>query len=136
MNEEERADGVRRLVRGWLDGTPRPEDGACPDTPGLDVPPAAAATVITAVRGLLGPRALHTTPRELTRLTDRRFADLRLLAEAMVVDEHPSASRWSAAERHEAAGWTAVLIEHHGDEGVERLLGVLRAAARTGLAPQ
>ncbi|HEY5837241.1 hypothetical protein [Streptomyces sp.] len=130
--ETDHDDGVRRLVRGWLDGSPRPEDGACPDTPALDVPPTDAHTVIATVRDLLGPQARHATPHGLTGLTDRRFADLRLLAEAMVLDEHPSAPGWSAAERHEAACWTAVLIERQGDDGVERLLDALRRTPRTG----
>jgi hypothetical protein len=134
MSGEQGADTVRRLVRDRLGDSPLPEAAACPETPGLDVPHAAATTVVAAVRDLLGPLAEHTAPQRLTGLTDRSFAELRLLAEALVLDEHPSAPRWDPAERHEAACWTALLIERHGDEGVERLLDALRRTSRPGPA--
>ncbi|MEV4560468.1 hypothetical protein AB0K51_26215 [Kitasatospora sp. NPDC049285] len=128
MNRDEREDEVRLLLRDWLEA-PRPAADAQLDVPALDVPPGDAATLIGAVRDLLGPTARHAAPRELSTLADRRFTELRLLAESLVLDEHPSVGSWSLPDRYQAGCWLAVLIERRGDAGVEHLLDVLRRSA-------
>ncbi|MFE7595484.1 hypothetical protein ACFU6K_39415 [Kitasatospora sp. NPDC057512] len=84
---------------------------------GLAVPEAEAEEVIAVARRL----ALRAAPEE------RPGPETGLLgvATALVVDEHPSAPGWSAAERQLLAGWVAVLIEHRGEDGVRELLGAL-----------
>ncbi|MFJ3902985.1 hypothetical protein [Streptomyces sp. NPDC090025] len=137
-------EAVRSLLRSWAADAAGPAagaDGGGDDSTGdddgygtgLDVPPAAAGTVIAAVARLLG---LSTGPglrpsglSELTALSGlpaERFAELRLLALALVVDEHPSAPRWAADDRLEAASWVAVLIERDGEDGVTTLVDALR----------
>ncbi|MGW2868027.1 hypothetical protein [Kitasatospora sp. NPDC001225] len=84
---------------------------------GLAVPEAAAERVIAVARRL----ALRAAPEE----RPQPESGLLGVATALVVDEHPSAPVWSAAERQLLAGWVAVLIEHRGEDGVRELLGAL-----------
>ncbi|MFF4380794.1 hypothetical protein ACIQI7_03045 [Kitasatospora sp. NPDC092039] len=86
---------------------------------GLAVPEAAADEVIALARRL----ALRAVPEG--RLWPRPAPGLLGMATALVVDEHPSAPRWSAAERQRLATWVAMLIEHRGEDGVRELLRAL-----------
>ncbi|MFE7525169.1 hypothetical protein ACFU7Y_05550 [Kitasatospora sp. NPDC057542] len=86
---------------------------------GLAVPEAAATEVIAVARRM----ALRAVPEGWWQ--PRPAPGLLGMATALVVDEHPSAPHWSAAERQRLATWVAVLIEHRGEEGVQELLGAL-----------
>nr|WSX47968.1 hypothetical protein OG409_02800 [Streptomyces sp. NBC_00974] len=119
---------------------------------GLDVPEAEASTVVEAVRAVLGlaatpggglrpePPALSAPapapapagPRALSALSAGRFAELRLLAWALVVEEHPSAARWTAEERLETESWCALLLERCGEDGTRRMVAALREESRPG----
>ncbi|MEU9041669.1 MULTISPECIES: hypothetical protein [unclassified Kitasatospora] len=100
---------VAALVRA---GAP---SGAGPT--GLGVPEASAEVVIAVARRL----ALRAVPQGRWRPGSAPSGLLRV-ASALVVDEHPSASGWSAAERERLARWVAMLIEHRGEDGVEDLV--------------
>ncbi|MFJ9693876.1 hypothetical protein [Kitasatospora sp. NPDC101183] len=88
-----------------------------PGRPALTVPEQPAVQVIAQARRL----ATEVAPRGRHRPTP----DLLRVAKALVVDEHPSAPGWSAAERELLAGWVAVLIEHRGEDGVQQLVSAL-----------
>ncbi|MER8041270.1 hypothetical protein [Streptomyces sp. NPDC094032] len=135
------AESVRSMLRSWGQDMDPAESGILPGAEaagrgygtGLDVPHADAAAVVGAVVRLLGaPAGPGRRPRGLAELAAlsglpaERFAELRLLAQALVVDEHPSAPIWSAEERLEASSWVAVLIERRGDDGVAALVAELR----------
>ncbi|MFD9335088.1 hypothetical protein ACFWBF_11885 [Streptomyces sp. NPDC060028] len=123
---------VGRTLRGWLAATApthSAEPGDASGCTGLDVPPGDAAAVAGAVRGLLGlPSARGGLSALLGRssLSAAGFAELRLLAQALVVDEHPSAARWTAAERLDVASWVALLLDRYGEDGVRWLVAALR----------
>ncbi|GLY73783.1 hypothetical protein [Actinoallomurus iriomotensis] len=126
MDGGRRVDGepaVRRLLRSWM-SRPAPEDDEADNAwpgglgAGLDVPPAAAGEVIAAARRVAGDgRADAAWPAP----------ELRLIAETMVLDEHPSASEWTDAERGEALHWVTLIIHRHGENGVQRLIAELNA---------
>jgi hypothetical protein len=114
MSQDAAAPDVRQAIAGWL-AQPGP---ALPGEPGLPVPEADAAEVVAAARRIvLGAEADRTCPTP--------DPDLLRLAGALVVDEHPSAAQWSARERAELTVWVAVLIERHGEDGVQALLDAL-----------
>lgn len=101
-------------------------DGAADHDPdpaaALPVPEADARTVVRearrlAQRGLSG--SVRPVPDE----------GLTAVAEALVVDEHPSAHRWSEGERREAVRWVALLIERFGEDGVQELIMALARKA-------
>ncbi|MEU1285425.1 hypothetical protein [Kitasatospora sp. NPDC005856] len=104
-------DFIAALVRGGAPSTAGP--------PGLAVPEAAAEEVIAVARRL----ALRVVPEG--RWWPRPTPALLDMATALVVDGHPSAPRWSQAERQRLATWVAVLIEHRGEDGVQELLRAL-----------
>ncbi|MFB6892823.1 hypothetical protein ACFCX4_26320 [Kitasatospora sp. NPDC056327] len=124
--------GIRELVAGWLaterlDGT---DDGggdgdhdgwreADRAGGGWAVPPADGAVVVAAARRLAVDGLGRRGPR--TAVPD----GLRLIAEALVVDEHPSAVRWTALERAQAVEWVALLLHRFGEEGVALLTAEL-----------
>ncbi|GAB2749252.1 hypothetical protein GCM10010442_80150 [Kitasatospora kifunensis] len=87
--------------------------------PALPVPEASAAEVIATAQRItrLGPSAEPCSPTPQP--------DLLRLATALVVDEHPSASSWSAADRGALSAWVAVLIERRGEDGVQHLIRAL-----------
>ncbi|WP_035792329.1 hypothetical protein [Kitasatospora mediocidica] len=113
---------IRQVIAGLLAGQAAAEQ-APGDPPsgepaaggGLAVPQARAAEVIAAARSL-ARRGATGGPAGLPSV------QLQLIAEALVVDEHPSASGWTSQERQAAAHWVAVLIERFGEDGVQRLL--------------
>lgn len=113
--ERERA--ARRLISGLL-ADPSPAE---PPTTGLEfggglaVPAARAAEVIAAAESLARRGAGRRPPGIAP-------AELRRLAAALVVDQHPSAAGWTPQERRLTAHWVALLIERYGDDGVQRLL--------------
>ncbi|WP_316525761.1 hypothetical protein [Kitasatospora brasiliensis] len=102
---------VAALVRA---GAPSPPEPAGPV--GLAVPEAAVEEVTAVARRL----ALRVAPDQ--RWRPRPDPGLLGVATALVVDEHPSAPRWPAAERRRLATWVAVLIEHQGEDGVQELV--------------
>ncbi|WP_159394550.1 hypothetical protein [Streptomyces sp. NRRL S-495] len=114
--------GVRELVAGWL-AAERPGEegpgGAEPAGGGWAVPPAAGAVVVAAARRLAaagpGPGGPPSAAPE----------GLRLVAEALVVDEHPSAGAWTERERAEAVEWVALLLHRFGEDGVTMLTAEL-----------
>ncbi|GHF63845.1 hypothetical protein GCM10018790_47210 [Kitasatospora xanthocidica] len=87
---------------------------------GLGVPEAAADEVIAVARRL----ALRAVPDGRWR-PGSAPSGLLGVAAALVVDEHPSVSGWSAAERGRLATWVALLIEHRGEDGVQELVAAL-----------
>lgn len=120
MDSERHLDGeaaVRRLVGSWVSRTVPAEPS--PAT-GLAVPPAPAEDVIAAARHL-ATEGRRTHPRV------EPAPELRLIAEAMVLDEHPSAREWTAAERRDALDWITLVIHRFGEDGVQRLVGALNA---------
>jgi hypothetical protein len=95
------------------------DDASGPDRgTGLDVPLAPAEVVIASARRIatagrwIGPRP-DPTP------------ELRSVAEAMVLDEHPSSPEWTLAERRDALDWIALIIDRFGEDGVQRLVAEL-----------
>ncbi|MEV4615661.1 hypothetical protein AB0K43_24170 [Kitasatospora sp. NPDC049258] len=123
-DEEETA---RRLIASWLAGSEDAGDdpgedeggrGPVPSPSGFAVPPAGAREVISTARRL-AVQGLAGQP------WPEPSADLRLIAEALVVDEHPSAASWSTRERAELARWIAVLVHRFGEDGVQRLAAAL-----------
>ncbi|MBV6701890.1 hypothetical protein [Kitasatospora aureofaciens] len=91
-----------------------------PGLPALPVPPAAAAEDVIAVARRL---ALDGLPPGRWRPVSS--PGLLRLAEALVVDEHPSAPGWTPEERERVTTWVAVLIEHRGEDGVQDLIRAL-----------
>jgi hypothetical protein len=82
---------------------------------GLDVPPAPAEVVIATARRV-ATSGLWIGPRP------DPAPGLRSVAEAMVLDEHPSAPEWTLAERRDALDWIALIIDRFGEDGVQRLV--------------
>lgn len=103
-----------------------PDDGAALDSErgpsGLAVPQAGAAAVIAAVRLLLHGAGHPGAPAP----------ELLLLAEVMVIDEHPSVPDWTATERAEAVGWVAALLDRFGEDGVRELVRMLNIGSTEG----
>ncbi|MEU9339133.1 hypothetical protein AB0D49_39340 [Streptomyces sp. NPDC048290] len=140
-SEREGESAVRSRIRLWLDADSAartvnaPVDPPADPSPGLGtglpVPHARAATVMEAARALVtGSRADRRRVRVLLACVVAAerpawFAELCLLADALVVGEHPSADRWSPEERRLVVGWVAVLLELSGEAGVERLVDAL-----------
>ena len=126
MDDGEGAHGLdeeaaRRLIAHWmatatLDVTDAGPQGGV--TAGLEVPPADAHAVIVTARRL----ALQGLSAEPSPVPSPR---LRLLAQALVVDQHPSAHTWNERERARLAKWVAVLLQRFGEDGVQRLTAVL-----------
>ncbi|MDH6116794.1 hypothetical protein ABH930_000213 [Kitasatospora sp. GAS204A] len=125
-------DEVRGLIAGWL---AEPTTGLATDAEreadvdpwsatslplgtGLAVPPAPADAVITVARRL-ATEGLGSGPLPQPEL------GMRVLAEAMVLDEHPSVDEWSAADRAVALDWITLLIHRFGEDGVQRLIAAL-----------
>ncbi|MGF1428317.1 hypothetical protein [Kitasatospora sp. LaBMicrA B282] len=126
-------DEVRRLIEAWLSEPPTlpelpelPEPAELPElaepASGLAVPPAAADVVVAAAR------RLATEEDVAAEDLGAPDAGLRLLAEVMVLDEHPSAATWTCAERTEVLDWLTLLIHRFGEDGVQRLVAALCAA--------
>ncbi|MFB7678268.1 hypothetical protein ACFC26_43435 [Kitasatospora purpeofusca] len=116
--------GVRELVAGWLAAERPGEDGSGGGEPadgGWAVPPAAGAVVVAAARRLAGAGPEPDGPPSAAP------DGLRLIAEALVVDEHPSAGAWTARERAEAVEWVALLLHRFGEDGVTMLTAELTA---------
>ncbi|MBO1414210.1 hypothetical protein [Streptomyces sp. FH025] len=111
------ADGPQ--AREFVAGLVRAGVPSLPGASGLAVPEGAADEVIAAARRL----ALRALPAERRR--PEPAPELLALATALVVDEHPSAPGWTAAERERLAEWVALLIEHRGEDGVQDLVGEL-----------
>ncbi len=95
---------------------------------GLAVPEATAGQVVAAIRRIVlaGGSGEGAPERPVPG------AGLLLLAEAMVVDEHPSAADWTAGERAEAVDWVAALLERFGEDGVDDLVRVLNTLPSYG----
>ncbi|MET8628046.1 hypothetical protein ABZW30_30625 [Kitasatospora sp. NPDC004669] len=106
----------RSEARAFIAALVREEAPSLPGTPALAVPEGSVAEVTAVARRL----ALHVLPAG--RRGPEPAPELLELAAALVVDEHPSAPRWSAAERRRLAHWVAVLIEHRGEDGVQDLV--------------
>lgn len=111
---------IRELIASWLAAEPQVEvpTGDAGGGEGLPAPPGggrefAQAARRLALRGLDGSR-LPAVP-----------GGLRLVAEALVVDEHPSAARWTPLERAEAVEWVALLMHRFGEDGVQELIAEL-----------
>jgi hypothetical protein len=125
-DDDTRADEVRALLRSW------PTDAAADDPAAgtaLDVPEAAAAEVSEAAARLLGLSGGAVPPAGLVAfsgLSAAQFDQLCLIARVLVVDEHPSSADWTEDERAAVARWTAVLIAHDAEDGVQALLRELR----------
>ncbi|MCC9308220.1 hypothetical protein LN042_14170 [Kitasatospora sp. RB6PN24] len=119
MSDDGSSPEVRRLIADWLLEPPP----VLPGVPALEVPQAPAAEVIAAARRLVAGCATADRPRPTPSTA------LLPLAAALVVDEHPSVRNWSRAERAELLDWVAVLIEQHGEEGVQELVRQLASAA-------
>ncbi|MDY0813839.1 hypothetical protein [Kitasatospora purpeofusca] len=118
--------GVRELVAGWLAAERPGEDGPGGGEPadgGWAVPPAAGAVVVAAARRLAGAGPAPGPPPPPAP------EGLRLIAEALVVDEHPSAGAWTARERTEAVEWVALLLDRFGEDGVAMLTAELAGEA-------
>jgi hypothetical protein len=99
------------------------EPGAGPDDApglgtGLEVPPAPAKNVIVAARHI-------ATSGRWTGPWPDPAPEFRSVAEAMVLDEHPSAGEWTLAERRDALDWIARVIDRFGEDGVQRLVAEL-----------
>jgi hypothetical protein len=121
--EDDEGCEMRALLRGWLsDVCPEDGDPLGGAITGLDVPEAPASEVADALARLLGP----------ARGADAPEPEARLIARALVVDEHPSAARWSGSERRSVAELAAVLVARYGEEGVEALVRELRGEPRAG----
>ncbi|MFI9274925.1 hypothetical protein ACIGXM_30080 [Kitasatospora sp. NPDC052896] len=117
---------TRRRIARWLAVSPPSGEsaGRPADSPGgLAVPAAEASAVIAAARRL----ALRGLPEKWVPPPPPR--ELLLVAEVLVVDEHPSAPDWTAAERGQAVRWVAVLVGRFGEDGVQSLVRVLAAEA-------
>lgn len=110
-------------AREWVAELVRKQPPPGPGRPALAVPRQPAAQVIAVARRL----AVAAAPR--ARRRPDPAPDLLRVARALVVDEHPSAPDWSAAEREELADWVALLVEHRGEDGVQHLVRALNAAA-------
>ncbi|GAA2679942.1 hypothetical protein GCM10009864_60330 [Streptomyces lunalinharesii] len=131
MHSERDARG-RETVRRFLDALPDPPEAPESELPlgtGLPVPPADAATVIDAARSVAA-RYWHDEVEELPelvrgRLGEEDFSQLCLLADALVIGEHPSAHTWSEQELQRTAAWVAVLMDRLGEDGVQQLISVL-----------
>jgi hypothetical protein len=108
-----RDDGPAPPRRSGPDNEPGPDRGT-----GLDVPPAPVEVVIAAAR------RVATTGRWTGPRPDPA-PELRSMAEAMVLDEHPSAPEWTLAERRDALDWIALVIDRFGEDGVQRLVAEL-----------
>ncbi|MFI9274320.1 hypothetical protein ACIGXM_26965 [Kitasatospora sp. NPDC052896] len=115
------ADKVRRLIAGWLS---EPCDDRAPATAarslgtGLAVPPAGAERVAGTARRLATEGLGGGPPPEAD-------PGLRLLAEVLVLDEHPSAVGWTPAERAAVLDWVTLLVHRFGEDGVQRLVAEL-----------
>ncbi|MFI6156421.1 hypothetical protein ACIBCA_27460 [Kitasatospora sp. NPDC051170] len=110
-------------AREWVTELVREQAPPRPGRAALAVPRQPAAQVIDVARRL----AVAAVPR--VRRRPDPVPDLLRVARALVVDEHPSAPGWSAAECAELADWVALLIEHRGEDGVQHLVSALNAAA-------
>lgn len=134
----ERMDGeqeIRALIGSWLaaedaaappprEGAPGPgaDGGALPvrDSGAREV---AAAARRLALRGLAEERSAarpdgYGGPDGPPEVSDA----LHRIARGLVVDEHPSAWRWTRAERNEVAHWVALLMRRFGEDGVQELI--------------
>jgi len=112
---------VRQLIARWMAATAVDVTEAGPQgfvTAGLDVPPANAHVVIATARRL----AVQGLSAGLSPMPSPR---LYLLAQALVVDQHPSAHTWNERERARVAKWVAVLMERFGEDGVQLLTAAL-----------
>ncbi|WP_345701099.1 hypothetical protein [Kitasatospora terrestris] len=113
---------MRELIGSWLaeEEVSEPSGvgpGAGEGGGALAVPPATGAEVAEAARRL----AL----REFDGLPGEAPPELSALAEALVIDEHPSAAYWTTAERADAVRWVALLVHRFGEDGVQELVAEL-----------
>ncbi len=111
---------TRRIVGYWLSRTSL--DPGSDDAPrgGLAVPEAPAGEVIAAARRL-ATRGRRSVPYA------QPPSELRLVAEVLVVDEHPSAASWTDAERRQVLYWVALIIHRFGEDGIQHLVSELNA---------
>ncbi|MFD7729417.1 hypothetical protein ACFV6F_03390 [Kitasatospora phosalacinea] len=102
------AEAARRLALRGLAGERASEQQGAPGQPGQPGPAESAESA-----GPLGglPDGLPEVPDALYRI-----------ARGLVVDEHPSAWRWTRAERNEVARWVALLMHRFGEDGVQELV--------------
>jgi len=133
MDFEQDAQGhemVARLLTALPDSPGSPEN-ELPDTTGLSVPSADAAAVVDAARSVAARSGHHEGEAlpELVRerLGRDRFSELCLVADALVIGEHPSVHTWSGQERRRATEWVAVLMDLLGEDGVQELIVLLTA---------
>lgn len=122
MPPDDSSAGARQLIASLMQAPPA---DICAGPPALPVPAAAAGEVIAAARRIALPDLPDLPAR---RSHPKPPPELLRLAMAMVVDEHPSAASWVAADRAELARWVAVLIEHRGEDGVQDLVRALNQA--------
>ncbi|WP_329569270.1 hypothetical protein [Kitasatospora sp. NBC_01266] len=118
MSPDDSSARARQLIASWLEVSP----DSRPGPPALPVPQGAAAEVIATARRIALPD-LPDLPAEHSH--PNAPPELLRLAMALVVDEHPSAATWFAADRTELARWVAMLIEHRGEDGVQDLVRAL-----------
>ncbi|MEV7187781.1 hypothetical protein [Kitasatospora sp. NPDC093102] len=111
------------LVSSWLRDTVAESGTHLPDAL-LPVPPVAAAEFTEVARGL-ATQGLESGPLPEPSPGQRR------LAEAMVLDEHPSAGSWTPAERRAALDWTTLIVHRFGEDGVQRLIAALGGRSAT-----
>ncbi|TVZ76761.1 hypothetical protein [Streptomyces sp. BK340] len=131
MMGEHEAETVSLLVRSWVAGSsPLADPGRALGT-GLPVPRAQALEVIESARSLAvlgltdGCPAVSSPALVRSQLGDARFSELCLIADALVVGQHPSVAEWTAGDYRVAVEWTAVLIQRWGEDGVQRLVAEL-----------
>jgi hypothetical protein len=112
---------TRRLVGSWLSRTSLdPGSGDTPPAAGLAVPEAPAGEVIATARRL-ATRGRRPGP------CAQPPSVLRVVAETLVLDAHPSAAGWTDAERREALDWVTLIIHRFGEDGIQHLVGELNA---------
>jgi hypothetical protein len=116
--DEQRVDdetAVRHLLSTWLSRSVPPSEDA-----GSATRTGEAADVIALARRLV-TSARWDGPRR------RPSPALRLIAEAMVLDEIVSTRDWTPAERRDALDWITLVIDRFGEDGVESLIAGLAA---------
>ncbi|WP_185921567.1 hypothetical protein [Streptomyces sp. WAC06614] len=126
MTDKDEEARVRRLAGAWAAQCAAAVDAMAGADPGEPAPaagsgPAGSAAFPGAQEAVALARrlALQDLADQPCPLPD---AELRLIAEVMVVDEHPAAHLWADEDRAALAGWAAILIRRFGDDGVQRLL--------------
>ena len=117
MDEQRVGDetAVRHLLSTWLSRSVPPREDARPATRTRE------AEDVIALARRLAMSARWSGPRR------RPSPALRLIAEAMVLDELVSTRDWTPAERRDALDWITLVIDRLGEDGVESLIAGLAA---------